>query len=221
MLRRSSLHRQLLSLASPRTTRPSSHAHPQGAGFDPRLANWAEVGKGAYFSQHVMYGYAYKNKLWDGGAEPAVGDTMSVFVALVSLGNVADMGPGCETCASPAWDAWKKEFEYMKSAQNASPKPTRPPLMILPADAAQHCHMTQLLQVRDAPRFDSVRSTEGDLGTHPLSSYSNSNGQLIRDVMHPRLRARAAEYGEQFVLFDSSAAYPRFLVTLEKARPSA
>jgi hypothetical protein len=39
-------------------------------------------------------------------------------------------------------------------------------------------------QVRDAPRFDSVRSTEGDLGTHPLSTYKNSNGQLIRDVKH-------------------------------------
>ena len=120
----------------------------QGAGFDPRLANWAEVGKGAYFSQHVMYGYAYKYKLWDGGTEPAVGETMSVFVALVSLGNVADMGPGCETCPSPPWDAWKKEFEYMKSSQNPSPKPTRPPLMSLPVDSAEHCHVAQLLQAR-------------------------------------------------------------------------
>jgi hypothetical protein len=119
---------------------------PQGAGFDPRLANWAEVGKGAYFSQHVMYGYAYKNKLWDGGAEPAVGETMSVFVALVCLGNIADMGPGCETCPSPSWDEWKKEFDYMKSPQNPSPKPTRPPLMTLPLDPAEHCHITQLLQ---------------------------------------------------------------------------
>ena len=75
-------------------------------------------------------------------------------------------------------------------------------------------------QVREAPRFDSVRSTEGDLGTHPLSTYKNSNGQLIRDVMHPRLRVNPAEYSEQFVLFDSSAAYPEFLVTLEKKRPS-
>jgi hypothetical protein len=75
-------------------------------------------------------------------------------------------------------------------------------------------------QVRDAPRYDSVRSTEGDLGTHPLSDYRNSNGQLIRDVMHPRLHLKPAEYGEQFVIFDSSAAYPEFLLTLEKKRPS-
>jgi hypothetical protein len=32
----------------------------QGEGHDPRLAIWAEVGKGAYFSKHPMYGYAYK-----------------------------------------------------------------------------------------------------------------------------------------------------------------
>jgi hypothetical protein len=76
------------------------------------------------------------------------------------------------------------------------------------------------LQVRDAPRFDSVRSTEGDLGIHPLSSYSNSSGQLIRDVMHKRLHARAAEYGQQFIVFDSSASYPEYLVTLEKTRAS-
>ena len=75
-------------------------------------------------------------------------------------------------------------------------------------------------QVRDAPRFDSVRSTEGDLGTHPLSSYKNASGELIRDVMHPRLHVMPADYGEQFVLFDSSAAYPEFLLTLEKKRPS-
>ncbi len=124
----------------------------QGAGFDPRLANWAEVGKGAYFSQHIMYGYAYKYKLWDGGTEPAVGETMSVFVALVSLGNVADMGPGCETCPSPPWDAWKKEFEYMKSPQNPSPKPTRPPLMSLPVDSAEHCHVAELLQASRSAR---------------------------------------------------------------------
>ena len=77
------------------------------------------------------------------------------------------------------------------------------------------------LQVRDAPRFDSVRSTEGDLGTHPLSSYKNASGELIRDVMHPRLHVMPADYGEQFVLFDSSAAYPEFLLTLEKKRTSA
>jgi hypothetical protein len=135
---------EILSLV-PEHTR-CSVIRSQGAGFDPRLANWAEVGKGAYFSQHVMYGYAYKYKLWDGGTQPAVGDTMFVFVALVSLGNVADLGPGCETCPSPAWNSWKKEFEYMKSPQNPSPKPTRPPLMILPNDPALQCHVTQMLQ---------------------------------------------------------------------------
>jgi hypothetical protein len=87
----------------------------QGEGHDPRLSTWAEVGKGAYFSKHPMYGYAYKFKLWPSPpdyvvkAEPPIGECMQVFVSLVCLGNVADMGPGCETCTSPAWEAWKKE----------------------------------------------------------------------------------------------------------------
>ena len=194
----------------------------QGAGFDPRLSNWAEVGKGAYFSEHLMYGYAYKYKLWDGGAESAVGETMRVFVALVSLGNVADLGVGCETCPSPLWDDWKAEFSYQKSAQNPSPKPTRPPAMQLNGSSASCKHRLDLLQVGDAgtPRFDSVMSTEGDLGTAPSSCYKNNAGRPIRDVMHPRLLKDARKWGQQYVVFDASAAYPQFLLTLTKVRES-
>jgi hypothetical protein len=196
--------------------------HVQGAGFDPRLSNWAEVGKGAYFSEHLMYGYAYKFKLWDGGSEPALGDTMRVFVALVALGNVADLGVGCETCPSPVWDAWKAEFSYQKSAQNPSPKPTRPPAMQLSGTPAFCKHHLDLLQVGadGTPRFDSVLSTEGDLGTAPDSSYKNNAGRPIRDVMHPRLLHDAGKWGKQFVVFDPSAAYPQFLLTLTKVRES-
>ena len=169
-----------------------------------------------------MYGYAYKYKLWDGGAEPAVGDTMRVFVALVALGNVADLGVGCETCPSPIWDDWKTEFVYQKSAQNPSPKPTRPPAMQLSGSAAFLKHHLDLLQVGDAgtPRFDSVLSTEGDLGTNPNSSYMNNAGRRIRDVMHPRILKDAGHWGQQYVVFDTSAAYPQFLLTLTKVRES-
>jgi hypothetical protein len=38
--------------------------------------------------------------------------------------------------------------------------------------------------------------------------------------MHPRLRARAKEWGEQYVLFDTAASYPMFIATLTKTRDS-
>jgi serine/threonine protein kinase len=191
----------------------------QGEGHDPRLSNWAEVGKGAYFSKHVMYGYAYKYCLWPSPPsftvkpEPPVGESMQVFVSLVCLGIVADMGPGCETCTSPAWEAWKKELPIM-------PKPSRPPAMTLPADAAEKQHVLDLMQVKDVPRYHSVASTEGNLGTHPASTNTDSQGRRICNIMHPRLRAWAKEWGEQCVLFDAAASYPMFIVTLTKNRES-
>jgi serine/threonine protein kinase len=198
----------------------------EGEGHDPRLSNWAEVGKGAYFSKHVMYGYAYNYSLWPSPPsyavkpEPPIGMSMQVFATLVCLGNTADMGPGCETCPSPAWDAWKKEFEYQKSIENPNPKPTRPPAMTLPADAAEKQHILDLMQVKDAPRCDSVMSTEGDLGTHPASTNKDASGRRICDSMHPRLRARAKEWAEQYVLFVPAASYPMFIATLTKTRDS-
>jgi len=41
----------------------------------------------------------------------------------------------------------------------------------------------------------------------------------MRDVMHPRLKVRAKEWGRQYVLFDS-ASYPMFIITLTKTRGS-
>jgi hypothetical protein len=191
----------------------------QGEGHDPRLSIWAEVGNGAYFSKHAMYGYAYKYCLWPSPPsftvkpEPPIGESMQVFVSLVCLGNVADVGPGCETCTSPAWEEWKKEPPVM-------PKPTRPPAMTLPADAAEKQHVLDLMQVKDAPRSDSVMSTEGDLGTHISSTSKDASGRRMCDIMHPRLRARAREWAEQCVVFDAAASYPMFVVTLTKNRDS-
>jgi serine/threonine protein kinase/ribosomal protein L13E len=198
----------------------------EGEGHDPRLSVWAEVGKGAYFSEHVMYGYAYKYSLWPSPPkfevkpEPPIGATMQVFATLVCLGNVADVGPGCETCSSPVWDAWKKEFEYQKSAENRSPKPTRPPAMPLPSDAAERQQLLDLMQVRDVPRYDSVTSTEGDFATHPASTNQNAAGQRMSNVMHPRLKERAAEWSRQYVLFETQNSYPMFIMTLTKTRDS-
>jgi hypothetical protein len=191
----------------------------EGEGHDPRLSNWAEVGKGAYFSKHVMYGYAYNHSLWPSPPgyavkpEPPIGASMQVFGTLVCLGNTAQMGPGCETCPSPEWDAWKKEPPVL-------PKPTRPPAVTLPADAAEKQHILDLSQVKDAPRYDSVMSTEGDLGTHPASTIRDRAGRRICDVMHPRLMPRAKEWAEQCVLFDPAASYPMFIATLTKTRES-
>jgi serine/threonine protein kinase/WD40 repeat protein len=198
----------------------------EGEGHDPRLSNWAEVGKGAYFSKHPMYGYAYKYSLWPSPpgfavkAEPPIGECMQVFASLVCLGNVADMGPGCETCTSPAWEAWKKDFEYQKSTENPSPKPTRPPAIMLSADVAEKQHILDLTRVKDAPRYDSVKSTEGDLATHPASKNKDASGRRMCDIMHPRLRARAKEWAEQCVLFETAASYPMFIATLTKTRDS-
>jgi serine/threonine protein kinase len=198
----------------------------EGEGHDPRLSVWAEVGKGAYFSEHVMYGYAYKHSMWPSPPkfevkpEPPIGATMQVFATLVCLGNVADVGAGCETCSSPVWDGWKKEFEYQKSAENPSPKPTRPPAMPLPSDAAQRQQLLDLMQVKDAPRYDSVTSTEGDLATHPASTNKTAAGQRMCDVMHPRLKERAAEWARQYVLFETQNSYPMFIMTLTKTRAS-
>jgi serine/threonine protein kinase len=198
----------------------------EGEGHDPRLSVWAEVGKGAYFSEHVMYGYAYKYSLWPSPPkfevkpEPPIGATMQVFATLVCLGNVADVGAGCETCSSPVWDAWKKEFEYQKSAENRSPKPTRPPAMPLPSDAAERQQLLDLMQVKDAPRYDSVTSTEGDFGTHPASTSRTPAGLRMCDVMHPRLKGRATEWSRQYVLFETQNSYPMFILTLTKMRVS-
>jgi serine/threonine protein kinase len=191
----------------------------EGEGHDPRLSNWAEVGKGAYFSKHVMYGYAYSHMMWPEpphykvGPEPPIGQNMKVFATLVCLGSVADMGPGCETCPSAAWDKWKKELPVL-------PKPTRPPALELPSDTAKRQHILDLMQVDGVPRYDSVRSTEGDMGTHPASTNKTTSGEKMCDIMHPRLKARANEWSEQFVLFEPSASYPMFIVTLTKNRQS-
>jgi hypothetical protein len=123
------------------------------------------------------------------------------------------MGFGCETCPSPAWDAWKREPPVL-------PKPTRPPAIVLSADVAEKQHILDLTQVKDAPRYDSVTSTEGDLGTHCLSTNKDASGRKICDVMHPRLRAQAKTWAEQFVLFDPAASYPMFIATLTKSRES-
>jgi ribosomal protein L13E len=152
--------------------------------------------------------------------EPPIGATMQVFATLVCLGNVADVGAGCETCASPVWDGWKKEFEYQKSAENPSPKPTRPPAMPLPSDAAQRQQLLDLMQVKDAPRYDSITSTEGDLATHPASTNKTAAGQRMCDVMHPRLKDRAGEWARQYVLFETQNSYPMFIMTLTKTRAS-
>ena len=100
------------------------------------------------------------------------------------------------------------------------PKPTRPPAMTLPASAAEKQHVLDLMQVKDTPRYDSVTSSEGDLGTHPASTNKDASGRRICDIMHPRLRARAKEWAQQFVLFDTAASYPLFIATLTKARDS-
>jgi hypothetical protein len=197
-----------------------------GEGFETRLAQWAEVGKGAYFCEHAIYCYAYKFGLWapsdkmeDDVKEPPVGKDMQVFVALVCLGNVADMGPGCESCPSPKYQEWKQEFP--KSAEIPSPVPTRPPAInnTPSSDPVRWQHTQDIRNVKEYLRYDSVSSTEGDLATHPDSNCKNSSGKLIREVLHQRLKKRAKEWGKQYVLFDSSS-YPMFLLTLTKTRLS-
>jgi hypothetical protein len=198
----------------------------EGEGHDPRLSLWAEVGKGAYFSEHVMYGYAYKYNLWPSPPkfevkpEPPIGTTMQIFATLVCLGNVADLGPGCETCSSPAWEAWKNEFAYQISADNPSPKPTRPPAMPLPSDADRKQHLFDLMKVKDAPRYDSVTSTEGDLASHPASTCKTPSGQRVCDAMHPRLKDGAKKWAKQYVVFKESDSYPMYIITLTKTRDS-
>jgi serine/threonine protein kinase len=197
-----------------------------GEGFESRLAQWAEIGKGAYFCEHLIYNYAYKFELWSPPdkfkvvAEPALGAQMRVFAVLVCLGNVADVGPGCESCPSPAFIEWKKEFDYQKKAPGDNPLPTRPPSIQLPSDATERVHLLDLNQIKAEPRHDSVTSTEGDLATHPHSNCKTAAGQPMRDVMHPRLKARAREWGKQYIVFDTASSYPMFLLSLTKARDS-
>jgi serine/threonine protein kinase len=208
----------------------SDHVIPKiwqaGEGFESRLAQWAEVGRGAYFCEHLIYNYAYKFELWSPPdkfkvvAEPALGAQMRVFAVLVCLGDVADMGPGCESCPSPAFIEWKKEFDYQKKAPDDNPLPARPPAIQLSSDAAERLHVLDLNQIKDEPRHDSVMSTEGDLATHPHSNCKTAAGQPLRDVMHPRLKAHAREWGKQHIVFDTAASYPMFLLTLTKTRDS-
>lgn len=154
--------------------------------------------------------------MWEGSAEPAIGESFHVFVTLVALGNCKDLGEGCGTCTSPEWEEWKKEFAPMKIE-----KPTRPPEFFLPSDAGARKHRLDLMGVKDKPRYDSVMSTEGDLGTSPASTYMNkTNTHLVRDVMHPRLRLRSRDWGRQYVVFESAASYPMYILTLTKQRSS-
>jgi hypothetical protein len=196
-----------------------------GEGFESRLSQWAEVGKGAYFCEHVIYNYAYKFKLWTAPdkfevvPEPAIGEKMRLFAVLVCLGKVADMGPGCESCPLPAYSDWKNEYSSQKSAHNLNPLPTRPPSILLSTDAAERQHLLDLNQVKDEPRYDSVMSTEGDLATHPASSCRIASGDHMRDVIHPRLKSRASEWGKQHVLFET-VSFPLYLITLTKTRHS-
>ena len=186
----------------------------EGEGHDTRLSQWAEVGKGAYFSDHVIYGYAYKFNLWEGGTQPAIGETFRVFVTLVALGNCKDLHEGCGTCTSPEWEEWKTEFAPMKIDN-----PTRPPEYALSSDAGERKHRLDLMGVKDKPRYDSVTSTEGDLGTSPASTYMNkAKTHLVRDVMHPRLLQRPRDWGRQYVVFDTAASYPLYILTLTKQR---
>jgi serine/threonine protein kinase len=191
----------------------------QGDGHDPRMSRWAEVGQGAYFAEHPMYGYAYKYKLfpsptfeWSLDHEPPIGSRMKLFASLVTLGQVADMGIGCESCQSPPWAEWKKEFERF-------PKPTKPPLISLSDDEATRRHLLSLTR-QAAPRYDSVSSTEGDLNTHLDSEFRTPSGHKLADVMHPRVKEHARQWAQQFVVFDAAASYPLFLVTLQKVRES-
>lgn len=190
-----------------------------GEGHDPRLSTRAEVGKGSYFSKHALYGYAHNYSLWPSPPdfavkpEPPIGETMVLFASLVCLGNVANVGPGCETCSSPAWEAWKSEPPKLL-------KPTRPPTMVLSADPAQRQHILDIMQVKNEPRYDSVMSTEGDFGTHPASTSRDSSGKKLRDIMHPRLKANPTEMSKQYVLFDNFSSYPMYIITLTKKRNS-
>ena len=98
--------------------------------------------------------------------------------------------------------------------------PTRPPEFSLHTlDAGERKHRLDLMGVKDKPRYDSVTSTEGDLGTSPASTYMNKERtHLVRDVMHPRLLQRARDWGRQYVVFETSASYPMYILTLTKKR---
>jgi serine/threonine protein kinase len=185
-----------------------------GEGLESRLSQWSEVGQGAYFAENIIYNYAYKYGLWGPPetfkevAEPPVGEEMRIFAVLACLGDVADMDFGCESCPSREFLQWREEYQYFK----------RPPVIPYPPGADKKKHLLDRLQVKDGPRYHSVLSTEGNLATHPKSTCKTPSGPM-RDVLHPRLKANAKEWGKQYVLFEFSS-YPMFLLTVKKNRCS-
>lgn len=184
------------------------------------------VGQGTHFYEHAVYGYACKYSLFPSppiyklSPEPEIGERMELSVSLVCLGKVADMGPGCETCSSPAWDAWQEEFNQIQHIEQLNPKPTRPPTMLLPKEISEKQHVLDLNQGNAAPYYDSVYSTDGDLGTHPASKKKDSQGGRMCDFMHPRLRDGAKVWGKHYVVFDPAASCSMFILTLTKTRNS-
>jgi uncharacterized protein YjbI with pentapeptide repeats len=92
--------------------------------------------------------------------------------------------------------------------------------MSLPAGAAEKQNILDLMRSIKEPRYDSVMSTEGDLGSHPDSRNKDSQGRRMCDIMHPRLRARAQEWSKQYVVFETQNSYPMYLVTLIKTQAS-
>jgi hypothetical protein len=76
------------------------------------------------------------------------------------------------------------------------------------------------LMKADAPRFDSVTSTEGDMACHPESTSKDPSGKRICELMHPRLKERAKEWGKQYVVFDTAQSCPMFILTVKKVRNS-
>lgn len=165
------------------------------SGFDARLGR-GEYGDGAYFALHAIYSVAYGNKWLHGDftQERKADERISLLVGRVCLGCCKDFGPRCRS----------ERGDRYATAQGVRPGLTDDWGVALGRRGAP-----DIIFRRGPPRL------EREAGDAIYDSVTGTEAQLDW-TENPRLRRKGHEFGRQFVTFESSQAYPDFVLHLRR-----
>lgn len=171
----------------------------ESVGFDPRLGGSSEYGAGTYFAEHAIYPVAY-GQGWLAGscrAERRADPRVTLVLAKVALGFCKDFGPRCR---SERGDAAADEMGLPRGLLGQGDWSDR---MAGRSPANIFARPPQRPEAGPNELYHSVSGTEGDLAWTENS----------------RLRAHGAEYGRQYVTFETAQAYPELILDLHR-KPS-